>query len=158
MVRAGDVVRASDVAVQACRLTHSVGQTIAEDAALAAVTFDTELADTDGMHSSGSPTRITIQTAGWYLIGFSGQLAADTDYQRLLARIRLNGSTELSSNQNPGTTVSAPQTLETSTVSLLSVGDYVEVMVFQAEAGTQTHTLEALAERSPIFYAARFGS
>ena len=34
-----------------------------------AISFDTEVYDTDGMHAGGAPTRITIVTAGVYGIG-----------------------------------------------------------------------------------------
>jgi hypothetical protein len=56
-----------------CGLTKSANQAIVT-ATLTPVTFDTETFDTDTMHSTVSNTsRITIQTAGTYLV--TGQLA-----------------------------------------------------------------------------------
>lgn len=161
MVRAGDVIRASDVAVQACVLTHSVGQTIAEGTTPVTVTYDTELSDTDGMHTSGSPTRITIQTAGFYVVGFAAQLAADSDYERTFGIIRLNGSTEIARVQVPGTAAglgALAQLVSVQTYRIFSAGDYIESQVIQLESGTTAHTLEVVSERSPIFYAGRLGS
>jgi hypothetical protein len=40
------------------------------------ITFQSATIDTDGMFSAGTPTRLTIQTTGIYLISFVGALSA----------------------------------------------------------------------------------
>ena len=155
MVRAGDIIRASDVAVQACRVTRSSALSIPDGGAVTTVGFDAEVFDTDGMHSTvTNNSRITIQTAGFYTVGFNGTLATDAAYVRSFCEVVLNGSTSLGRSQTPG--VSSQQTLSISTVYQFDVGDYVELQVFQDS--TAAHNLEVTADRSPEFWAARIGS
>lgn len=159
MVRAGEIVRAADVVVQGCRLTHSTGQTIAHGTTPVTVAFDTEVFDYDGMHSNvTNNSRITVNTAGVYVVGFAGSLAADTDYTRVFGIIRVNGTIEIARTQLAGVQGgSFQQLISLQTVDQFDAGDYLEAQVIELETGAQSHSLEVIADRSPIFYAARIG-
>lgn len=156
MVTAGEVIRASDVAVQACRVNRTAALSIAA-ATTTVVAFDAEEFDTDGMHSTvTNNSRITINKSGFYVVGFNGTLAASSAYIRTFAELRINGTTGIARSQSPGTSVSVQQTLGVHTVYQFDAGDYVEVQVFQDSGGSKN--LEVTADRSPEFYAARIGS
>lgn len=157
MVRAGDPIRASDIAVQGCRVSRNAAQSVAQGA-LVTVTFDAELFDNDAMHStSTNNSRITINTAGIYVIGFTGSFAAHSSYTRIFYNILLNGTTEIQRAGGFGAAAAASQPLAISTVYSLNVGDYVEVQVRHDGTGS-AQNLEVVADRSPQFYAARIGS
>lgn len=159
MPSAGDLVRASDVAVQACRATRTSAVSIA-DATETTVSFNAERFDTDTMHDSvTNSSRITIKTAGIYAIGFHGMFAAAADYVGAYAILRLNGTTEIARGPQV-TTVSFsmnPQVV-VHTIDQFDVADYIEVRVFQNNSANVARNLEQTDERTPEFYAARIGS
>lgn len=158
MVRAGEVIRASDVAVQACRVTRSAVQSI-PDNAVTTVAFDAEEFDTDGMHSTvTSNSRITINTAGFYIVGFNGLLAGAADYTRTFAILIANGSTEIARSSFGNLPISTTPQLDVTTVDQFDAGDYIEVQVYQDNTVNAARNLEQTAARSPEFYAARIGS
>lgn len=72
-----------------------VQQTVAQsfpNGTLTAITFNTEVIDTEGMHSTTvNPTRITPKTPGWYLGWFGMSWSSNTAGRRLLMP-RKNGS------------------------------------------------------------------
>ena len=56
------------------------------------ITFNTTAAfDTDGMFSSGAPTRITIQTSGLYVVSLIGSFTGSATITRALAQIKKSG-------------------------------------------------------------------
>lgn len=157
MPSAGDIIRASDVAVQACRVTRAGVQSI-PNSVQTAVAFDEERSDTDGMHSTvTNNSRITINTAGFYIVGFNGTMASTSLYTRVFAALRINGTTEIARGPNVDTTAAAQEPhFAVTTMREFSVGDYIEVLVFQTS--TAARDLNAVDERSPEFWAARIGS
>lgn len=159
MPNAGDIIRASDVAVQACRVNRTVAQSLTDNT-LTTIAFDDELFDTDGMHDTvTNNSRITINTAGFYTVGFVGVIAANSDYSRTETYLRINGSTVIAFNLKDGTDLgSQSQTLAVSTVYEFVVGDYIEVRVLQDNSSSAARDLEATGDQSPHFYAARIGS
>ena len=116
-----------------CLVSHSVAQTIANNT-ITSLAFDTELADTDSMHSTVSNTsRITANTEGLYAMFASVQFAGNTSGVRTVS-IVLNGSTTLVTQdaENLGTNAIK---LSCSTVYPLDANDYVEVRVRQDSGG-----------------------
>jgi hypothetical protein len=92
--------------------------------------WDSEVFDFGGLHDlSTNPSRITIETAGKYLVGAYLQFVANATGVRVVS-ILLNGST-ISGDQR--VTAGAGVTTNITPVALLdlAVGDYVEVLVFQ---------------------------
>lgn len=158
MPNAGDVLRASHIAVQACRATRVAAQSITDNTTTV-VAFDDEQIDNNGMHSTvTNNSRITIVTEGFYVIGFNGTFAAGADYTRSFAELRVNGATPLARMQTPGTSTSTQQTLCVQTMQFFAANDYIEVQVYQDNTANTARNLEVTADRSPVFYAARIGS
>jgi hypothetical protein len=58
----------------------------------AAITWESTGYDTNTMYSAGSPTRITINTTGIYIVTFTGGYSAAATLTRALPRIFKNGS------------------------------------------------------------------
>lgn len=134
----GDVVKADlDFLANppACRATRSAAKSIA-NAAETFIDFDAETYDTDSMHSTvTNNTRITINTAGLYLVTFTGQLAAAATYDRIRTFIRLNGATNIGGSQAAKTTGSLAPELDTAFVYKFAATNYIEVDVFQDGTG-----------------------
>lgn len=157
MVSAGQPIRASDVAVQGCRITRTTTQSIAHST-LVEIQFDAEVFDNDGMHStSTNNTRITINTAGIWDIGFNGSYVTGADYTRTEIIIRVNGSLEIARDIRAGVP-SQIQSISANTVYQFSVGDYIEFVTRQVNGASTARNLEAIGDRTPQAYAVRLGS
>lgn len=155
MVSAGQVIRASDVAVQACRVGRAATQSI-PNTTNTLVAFDTEDFDTNGMHSTTvNNSRITIQTAGIYVVSFTGQLAGATTYVRTMAMLYLNGANVLANDQRGGFTANVPQRLNLAIVYQFDAGDFIEIQLYQDSGASR---LLEVSDLSPWFAAARIGS
>ena len=118
-----------------CSLYQTATTNMSTSGTASVIAFDTELYDTDSMHSTSSNTsRITCNAAGLYLVTATLGFAANaTGFRRL--DLRKNGSA------TPFATVShaAAPTLSSS-VSIsefvqLSVGDYIEMFGTQTSGG-----------------------
>ena len=111
-------------------LRQTVTQSL-PNAGWTALTFDTEIIDTDGGHSTATNTsRYVVQTAGWYLLTAGVSFAASATGGRGL-RFAKNGAA-----QGFGRVFTAPSPmyasdLNTSKRFLCAVGDYLEVQAFQ---------------------------
>lgn len=102
--------------------------------------------DTDSMWSAGSNDRLTIQTAGIYVIAVNVTFLASTTGERIVW-IQKNGSgtTRYASDRRPAhTTALAETSVSISTVLSLSATDYIQVGVYQS-AGTSTATVKGSA-------------
>lgn len=105
-------------------------------ATAAAVTFNAERYDNDSMHSTSSNTsRITMTTAGVYLVGACIEWTGNATGAREAA-IRLNGSTVLASDLVPLTGSAGASCIQVvQCVYAFSAADYVEVRVTQSSGG-----------------------
>lgn len=142
----------------ACRVFHSVNQSILHNTNTA-VLFNSERYDTDSMHSTAAlTTRITINTAGLYLVGANVDFAPDTDYFDLFLYLRIDGTTQIAFTRdvNPGT-ASLSRIMNINTVYKFAVAQYVEVIVLQSNTSTAANNIEAFASRSPEFWATWIG-
>jgi hypothetical protein len=103
---------------------------------LTALTFNTELTDVYGMHSTSSnPGRLTCQVAGNYLIGGCVQFGMHATGRRYLA-VRLNGSWTLQLVQVAAVSSAFGVVLSVETFYPLAAGDYVELMAYQDSGGS----------------------
>jgi hypothetical protein len=94
-----------------------------------AASFDTERFDTDNMWVPGTPARITIQTAGVYLI--VGMLRYDVSATGdREARLLLNGSNYLGQVKTRASSAGVAK-MQVSALSKLAANDYVQLMAFQ---------------------------
>lgn len=107
--------------------TQSVG-----NGATAVLDADSENYDNDAMHSTSSNTsRLSIQTAGRYLIQARVRFSGDADGFRQIDVITNGGSPQILSSSRPEPSGTLPCYL-TGTLSLvLSDGDYIEVRAYQ---------------------------
>jgi hypothetical protein len=98
--------------------------------------FDTEEFDTDGYHTGGAPSRITIPSGmgGYYeLIGHIS-FAANATGQRS-TRFFKNGAGIIGDDVDDLGNASLPTTHYVSTIIYLEAGDYVEVNTYQTSGG-----------------------
>lgn len=100
------------------------------------VTFNSEIEDTDGIHSTSVNTgRLTCTRNGTYEIAGGFEFAPNTAGVRV-AYIRLNGATILASAQG----IPDPANVFNASINLathypLVVGDYVELLAYQNSGG-----------------------
>lgn len=142
----GDVVKADlDFLANppACRVFHNATQSLADNTETT-VAFNSERFDTDSMHDTATNnSRITINTAGLYLVGFGIGLAARGDFLVTYARIRLNGTTWLDTLLDQGNTTSTTPFLTGTTLWKFSAADYIELRVNQDNAGSAAVNIQA---------------
>jgi hypothetical protein len=110
------------------------------DSAYTYISFNTQVVDTDNLYTSASPTRLTIATAGLYMLtgGYSLALTAGT-----LATARFSVNRGLLPHS--GTSVICGATGQNAGLSLtcfyqLSVGDYVELTAYSNRTAVNTFT------------------
>lgn len=115
------------------------------------LTFDSERFDTNTMHDTvTNPGRITFTTAGVYVVSFTGQFIAATDYTQGNAYIRLNGTTPIGLGSSVGTSTlsTAGMFVSCHTIYKFAAADYVEVMVRQTNGAAATRAIQALGNYS----------
>lgn len=138
---------------QGCRVYHDVHQSI-PDGTYTTLSFNKELYDTDEMHATTVYNeRITIKTAGIYLIAFNGDFTANPTGIRAIY-LRNNAGvmiTFLYQNAQVGTYTS----LNLSTLWQCAVGDYFYVSVYQNSGNALN--IQSSAHYSPHFMAQRIG-
>jgi hypothetical protein len=139
-------------AAKACRLRHSTTQSI-NDATATVLAFDTEVYDTDTMHSGGANTRITIVTAGVYSITASCEWASAANAYTNIA-IRKNGANAIATQAAEVDSISPINSVATQDQAI--VGDYYEVTVYQNTGSPKNVT--NTADYSPVFCAALLGT
>ena len=140
-----------------CSLSNSTDQVITT-ATITPITYDTEIADLSGMHSTSLNTsRITITKAGVYLFGFNASWAsAVSGAGRRQFAILKNGTTDRIGTQEW-------QGIITQTVGYVGgvdvcvVGDYYESIVFQNSGGNLNITSTTNGP-SPRFWATRLSA
>lgn len=119
-----------------------------------ALTFDTELFDTDSIHSLVLNTsRLTCQTAGKYVIIGTAQFALNATGRRYIY-IKLNGTVYIAQHGGSDAEATAYVT-HCSCIYDLSLTDYVELFVYQDRGGALN--VEFSGEASPVFQMHRIG-
>jgi len=141
----------------ACRVYRSTSQSI-NDNTSTTVTFDAEVFDTDTMHDLVTNTsRITIRTAGVYLVTFTGYFAAGADYTEFYADIYKNGFFCSNGQSGSATTDSAARRMKTQDILKLAVNDYLEIVVYQNNGANTARNLTADGAGLPAFAAMWLG-
>lgn len=143
------VVVGPQVPALGAKVTHSVNQSFTTGGATNLVAFDTVVRDDNSMWVSGSNTRLTAKTAGWYQIHTSLYMGQGSVTAFRQVSLRKNGSTFLQTSLQDNTTAAYDTEQEVSCLEYLNAGDYVEVVCFFSGS---TLTISALASgRSPQF-------
>lgn len=121
-------------AVPMAWVSKNAGQAIATGGSGSAISWATEELDTDGIFDVGSPTRLTIQTPGYYVFNGSMQWDAGSGGSFRYIYLRRDGS--VTGIGAAGLTPSAASGLANRHGSIVSppmhmdAGDYVELMAF----------------------------
>jgi hypothetical protein len=142
--------------VDACRVYNSANISI-PNSTFTALTFDSELFDNNNLHSTTvNPSRITIQTAGVYVVSATVEWAATTtSASSRYITFKVNGTTTIAYTELQ-TTASLPPRHSLSTIYALNLGDYIEVFVRQDES--VAILVMATAGYSPHFSAVMVGT
>jgi len=136
---------------EGARVYNSANITLANGTATA-LTFDSERWDTDTIHGTANPTRLTCNTAGVYSIWGGVRLATNSTGTRTL-QIDLNGSTIIAAKQMNSYT--GIMYIDISTIYNLAATNYIEFKVTQTSGGTLD--VLAAANYSPEFAMQRIG-
>jgi len=121
-----------------CRVIRTTSQSI-PNSTLTALSFDTEIHDTDGCWSSGTPTRLTASTSGYYEAGGSVNIVSSSGSFHLWIGIRKNGTTWLANNSTWADAAESPNAWVGVSTGMfwMDAGDYVEVVIYQTSGGSR---------------------
>lgn len=126
------------------RSSSSVNQTGNTSAVDTAAIMNTEEFDTNNMIDiAGFPTRITINTAGYYLIGGQVQFLATFLTTPNYCKIRRNGVTIESTDSETDRLVSSLVFVNTQCAVSCAVGDYFELIFNQDTAGGGSYNVNS---------------
>ena len=140
----------------ACRVFHNAAQSVTDNSQLI-LAFNSERYDTDSMHSTvTNNSRITINTAGLYVVTAHVEFGAGT-YDFASVAIRLNGATFIAIHDAPSTSGIYGNSRSVSTVYKFGANDYVEVRVFQDNAAAAARNVNVAGNYSPEFAATWIG-
>ena len=116
-----------------------------------ALTFNTEVFDRWGMHSTASNTsRITSVVSGMYFVGGCARFAANATGSRSIL-VRKNGSSNIAFHREQALATGVA-VVTISTFIDLDVGDYIELEATQDSGGNLD--VDSTADYSPVFWAA----
>lgn len=139
----------------ACRVYHNTTQAVA-DATETSLVFNSERHDPAGMHSTVTNTgRITITDAGVYMVSFSGEFTAGTDYLCLYSLCRLNGTTVIGRSPTARHDSGDGSSPATSFAFLykFAAADYIEVRAYQNNGANTSRNMLSTGNFSPEFAA-----
>jgi hypothetical protein len=147
-IDAAAAIAHSKILVPACRVYHSVDQSLATGGN-AALTFNSERFDNDAIHDTGTnPTRLTCKTAGKYLIAATLRFAQAGGGTFRQTFFKVNGTTSIATDLR---LPSASQDIDVtiSTIWDMAVNDYVELFAGQDSGGAIN--IKASSAQSPEF-------
>jgi hypothetical protein len=130
-----------------CRVYRSTAQSIAHNT-LTALSFDTQVYDTDDCWVSSSPTRLTAKHAGYYLAGGQITMAMGATYgAEVLCVILVNGTNWKAAQQQNVAAGKSVGLAVTTGMIWLSVDDYIEIYARQIQdvASAAVNLLQATA-------------
>lgn len=137
----------------ACRVFHNANQSIAVSAVSQILAFNSERYDTSTMHDPAANTKITIPTAGLYLVTAGVEFASNaTGYRQI--ELLVGGATFIGIDNR--TAVNGDTTkLNIATVYKFTAGQYIEVRALQNSGGALNVT--NFGQSSPEFSATWVG-
>lgn len=137
-----------------CRVYNNANISISDNTETS-LTFNSERFDTDTMHDTGTnPGRITIKTAGTYLVGANFRLQVGNDYTLIYLLLRLNGTAPIATHSIGSWTDSTiPPLLSVTTLYAFAVNDYVEMRVYNQNTANTARNVLTNGNDSPEFFA-----
>jgi hypothetical protein len=143
-------------AAPACRIRHSADQNLTTGVWLASL-FDTEDFDNDNMHSTvANIDRITINTAGIYLVGGHACIESNATNSFRWLQIYKNGAVELLQVNEWSQGAALHTWMHTDGILQLAAGDYLQFRAVQTSGSTLK--LYSVTDRTPMFYAVRLSA
>ena len=141
----------------AARVASTATTAVPTGAAFVALPFNLETFDVSGMHNPTTNTsRLTIATAGLYMVGASVMWAASPKHPEVSLRVTSGATVRMAARvSQAGEAVVADQSV--STLVYLKAGDYVEVVVRQTGAAS-VNVLAQTALDKPAFWATWVGN
>lgn len=124
-------------AIPACRVYHSVNQSIASGV-LTALAFNSERFDTDTIHDPvTNNSRLTCKTAGIYYVFGNISWATNLTTGTRGLYIRANGTGYIAVVQGNPTTEAGKNTIQNiNCIVQLAVNEYLELMAFQSQGAS----------------------
>lgn len=137
-----------------CRI-YADGTTVLPDNSYAAIQFNQERFDEDTMHDTvTNNTRITIKTAGKYMVGGTAKCSTAVTLFTYIIGVRLNGATYIAKDLvYPRAETLSSAVLTISTFYDFEVNDYIELMFLQNSNGASSTEVDGNV--SPEFWAVR---
>lgn len=140
----------------ACRVLNSVDITGIVTNTQTRLTFDTELYDTDTMHSTSVNTgRITFNTAGLYAVGSSVTFGVSATGDRTLSLLKAGTTIVAEADIAPNPTGGRGTGVVVATIYKFAAAEWVEVWATQNSGGNLS--VLKLGEFTPIFWATWMG-
>lgn len=141
----------------ACRVFHSVNQSITNNTATT-LAFNSERFDTNTMHDTATNnSRITMTTAGLYLVNCSVALESRNDYNFAYLLLRTNGSTTIGYQTSLDIDVSNTPLISVTTLWKFAAADYVEARILQVNGAAAAANALTDPTASPEFSAVWVG-
>jgi hypothetical protein len=113
--------------------------------------WDIAFGATSTQHDTATQnSRLVCRYAGKYLIGAQVQWSGASGGAYRNIYLRLNGATTIADISHGPATVAVPVRQALTTLALLTVGDYVEVLGYQDSGATLN--IDSLAQYSPEFW------
>jgi hypothetical protein len=149
---------ASATTYSGVRLENTAAQTVSSGA-WTTLTFNTEVFDTDGFHSTVTNTsRVTIPSgkAGYYMVQAQAMDNGENNGRRLI-RVTKNGTANFAIEGIPGLSVD-PASASLQTVVNCAVGDYLEISWYQNWSGGNMTVLGNGDPGNPMFAVTYLGA
>ena len=137
--------------VYGCRVGRTTATQSISHATDTAISFQSgaELWDPKGMWVSGTPTRVTIQKAGIYVVNGCISWADSSAGSYRITSLRVNGSTRIGIVSSMANTGSFTTRHAVGATVELSVSDYIELMV-QHDNASSALDVNLLGQASPF--------
>lgn len=116
-----------------CRVYRSTAQSIAHNT-LTAISFNAEVADTDGCWASGAPTRLYARHAGYYLAGGQMHMTLSSVAADVMIAVREGGSNYFGQQVLYASASHEVALCVATGMFWMDVDDYVEIVVRQIQA------------------------
>lgn len=131
-----------------CQVKRTNDSTALVSSATTVITWESAAINSDNMWVIGSPTKITINTAGIYVMRITGAFEAIASGIRQL-KIRVNNLTDIWLAQNATLGTGFATVIDGGTIYPLSANDYVEAYAFE-DSGSNVK-LVAVTDWAPVF-------
>jgi hypothetical protein len=116
-----------------CRVYRSTAQSISHNT-LTAISFNAEVADTDGCWASGAPTRLYARHAGYYLAGGQMHMTLSSVAADVMIAVREGGSNYFGQQALYASASHEVALCVATGMFWMDVDDYVEIVVRQIQA------------------------